>query len=47
MSIIEHLVKVRKLTGDTAYNIYRDYNGYQCINYLMLSNPISALDLEN
>lgn len=47
MSIIRSLQQLKPLPDTKAYNIYRDPAKNICINYLMLTNPLGALGLEN
>ena len=49
-TIIEQLLQIKPLVGsgeNAAYNVYRDAGKMQCINYIMLSNRIEDLGLEN
>ena len=50
MDIIQHLIAVRPLTsqageGGDAYNIYRDAERKDCINYISLSSCLKDLDI--
>jgi hypothetical protein len=49
-TIIEQLLQIKPLVGsgeNAAYNIYRDAGKNQCINYIMLSNRLEDLGLQN
>ena len=49
-TIIEQLLQIKPLVGageNAAYNVYRDAGKNQCINYIMLSNRLEDLGLEN
>ena len=50
MNLIQQLVALKPLLGQgdaAAYNIYRDHNKTQCINYIELSMTLENLHLEN
>lgn len=49
MELIERLVNLKPLFGkgeNAVYNIYRDQYRKKCINYMMLSNSLSNLGLD-
>jgi len=47
MALMTKLIEAKPIAGDKAYNIYRDIDKKLCIDYIMLSNHLHHLDLED